>query len=175
MSVFESKLIVGGFFSYIGKIPVRNIAKWNGSNWESFGNTNNAVYSLYTHNSDLYCVGSFTIAGALSANYIAVYKVKPIGIAQISNETPDSYKLSQNFPNPFNPSTTITFSIPEAQFTELEIFDITGRSFGKLLSTKLNPGQYEVKWDASNQPSGVYFYRLHSGKFSITKKMVLIK
>ena len=175
MAVYESKLIVGGFFTQIGILPVRNIAKWNGSNWESFSILNNAVYSMLVHNSDLFCGGSFTVASSITANYIAVYKIKLIGINQVSSEIPGAFYLAQNYPNPFNPSTNIRFSITEKQYVEIEVFDITGRSAGKLLNKELNAGTYEMKWDASRLTSGVYFYRMLADKFTVTKKMILIK
>jgi hypothetical protein len=91
------------------------------------------------------------------------------------------YELHQNFPNPFNPVTKIKFDVPNfawAQYTEpvqLLIYDILGRKVISLVSELLKPGTYEVDWDASRYPSGVYFCKLTSGNFSETKKMVLAK
>jgi hypothetical protein len=104
-----------------------------------------------------------------------------IGIQPISNEIPRYYELHQNFPNPFNPVTKIKFDVPNfawAQYTEpvqLLIYDILGRKVISLVSELLKPGTYEVDWDASRYPSGVYFCKLTSGNFSETKKMVLAK
>jgi hypothetical protein len=102
-----------------------------------------------------------------------------IGINQVSAEIPLSYSLFQNFPNPFNPVTRIRFSIPQSgessETVKLEIFDAIGRKIQTLNEKKLAPGIYEYEWNAINFPSGVYFYRLNAGKYSETKKMILIK
>lgn len=102
-----------------------------------------------------------------------------IGINQVSSEIPISYRLFQNFPNPFNPATKIKFLIPQSGSTsetvKLEIFDATGRQIHILTEKTLAPGTYEYEWNAINFPSGVYFYRLNAGKYTETKKMILIK
>lgn len=107
-----------------------------------------------------------------------LYVVKmgvPFGIQTISSEIPESFSLEQNYPNPFNPNTKIKFTIAQRRQVELKIFDITGREAAALVSQQLNPGTYEYDWNASKLPSGVYFYRLTSGEFSSSKKMILIK
>jgi len=85
------------------------------------------------------------------------------------------YKLSQNFPKPFNPTTTIKYSLPEQQFVSLKIFDILGREVATLVNENKSAGNYEMNFDANNLSSGVYFYRLHAGSFIETKKMLLMK
>ncbi len=107
------------------------------------------------------------------------------GISQIGNEMPLKFSLSQNFPNPFNPETKITFQIPLSRgvdseggrgvFAVLKVFDALGREVEVLVNQQLQPGTYEVSWDASVYPSGVYYYRLEFGSFSETKKMLLVK
>ena len=103
-----------------------------------------------------------------------------VGIQPISNEIPTSYMLSQNYPNPFNPTTKIQFAIPplkgvRGMNTKLMIYDILGREVATLVNQQLKPGSYEVEWDGSNYPSGVYFYKLSTESFTNTKRMVLIK
>jgi hypothetical protein len=112
------------------------------------------------------------------------------GLEPVSTRIPSDYKLSQNYPNPFNPSTKIKFDIPLSPlsslpaserergaggFVTLKIYDILGREVAMLVNEQLKPGTYEVEWDGSNYPSGVYYYRLITGEFSETKRMVLIK
>jgi photosystem II stability/assembly factor-like uncharacterized protein len=97
-----------------------------------------------------------------------------------NNEVPSLYKLEQNFPNPFNPSTNVKFSIPADGIVKLIVFDITGREVKMLTNEKMNAGNFEVNFNASGISSGVYFYRLDvTGKdglsFSDTKKMILVK
>ncbi len=105
----------------------------------------------------------------------------PAGIKQISTEIPKQFSLSQNYPNPFNPTTKIQFSISPSKGMDVKliIYDVLGREVATLVNQQLKPGSYEVEWDGSNYPSGVYFYKLlvenASTPFSITKRMVLLK
>ncbi len=95
----------------------------------------------------------------------------------ISSTLPSEFSLSQNYPNPFNPVTKIRFSISgqSTAQTFLSVFDVLGNEVAVFVNQKLKPGVYEVDWDASSYPSGVYFYKLNAGEFSLTKRMVLIK
>jgi hypothetical protein len=88
---------------------------------------------------------------------------------------PHEYSLSQNFPNPFNPSTVINFRIPEAGLTHLKIYDVTGRLIKTIFNEYRQPGYYSVEFNAGSLSSGIYFYNLKSGSYSSTKKMVLIR
>jgi hypothetical protein len=96
-------------------------------------------------------------------------------VHQISSEVPDKYSLKQNYPNPFNPNTKIKFDIKVSGFTTLKVFDILGKEVATLINGKLQPGTYESIFDGNNVKSGVYFFRLQSGSFSETKKMILVK
>jgi photosystem II stability/assembly factor-like uncharacterized protein len=98
----------------------------------------------------------------------------PVGIINY-NEIPDGFSLSQNYPNPFNPKTKIKYSIAEDGYVKLMIYDIAGRIAVDLVNKHQNKGIYEMEFDAANLSSGVYFYRIQSGKFSDTKRMVLVK
>lgn len=97
------------------------------------------------------------------------------GVTIISSETPNIYKLVQNFPNPFNPVTNIGFQIVEFGFTRIVVYDALGKQVQNLVNQELKPGTYEFNWDASAYPSGIYFYKLTSNGYTDTKKMVLIK
>ncbi len=88
---------------------------------------------------------------------------------------PNEFNLYQNYPNPFNPITVIKFSIPKSNHVSLIIYDSLGRLVLKLVDEVKEPGYYEAEFDATNLPSGIYFYSLLSGEYSATKKMVLIK
>jgi hypothetical protein len=84
--------------------------------------------------------------------------------------------LSQNFPNPFNPSTEIRFSVGAYGFTSLRVYDVLGREVAILVNEKKSAGTYTLTWSAAaNIPSGVYFYRLSAGSFAEVKKLVLLK
>ncbi|MFZ4589971.1 MAG: T9SS type A sorting domain-containing protein [Ignavibacteria bacterium] len=91
------------------------------------------------------------------------------------NQIPKDYSLSQNYPNPFNPSTTIKYSLPKDGFVSLKIYDITGREVKSLAGEVKKAGYYSVTFNASSLASGVYFYRIQSNDYVMTKRMVLIK
>lgn len=102
------------------------------------------------------------------------------GVKKINIEIPAIYSLYQNYPNPFNPSTKIKFEIAadskgQTADVKLIIYDALGREVSVLVNEQLKAGEYEVEWNAQNFPSGVYFYRIVSGEFILTRKMVLIK
>ena len=113
----------------------------------------------------------------LRVNYtIAATNVVVTDIGNVAGTNlPDKFSLSQNFPNPFNPETKISFDIPSQEFVTLIVFDQLGRQVETLVSESLNPGSYDFIFNASNKSSGVYFYRLQAGNFVATKKMLMIK
>jgi photosystem II stability/assembly factor-like uncharacterized protein len=102
---------------------------------------------------------------------------------QISQIIPDKYNLYQNYPNPFNPTTRIKFDVAQhtpyplsrGEFITLKIYDIAGREIQTLVNEKLNPGTYEITFDGSSLPSGIYFYKLVTSEFSETKKLIILK
>ena len=100
---------------------------------------------------------------------------EPIGIIQTSTVIPAKYYLSQNFPNPFNPVTNIKFDIPKSMLVKISVYDILGKEISILANEEMNAGSYSVDWDASNYPSGVYFYKITARDYSESKKMVLVK
>ncbi|MDH3269268.1 MAG: T9SS type A sorting domain-containing protein [Ignavibacteria bacterium] len=88
---------------------------------------------------------------------------------------PTVFKLYDNYPNPFNPSTTIRYSIPEASFTTLIVYDALGNEVSSLVNETKSAGTFEVIFDAKNLSSGIYYYTLQSGSITETKKMILTK
>ncbi|TAK56124.1 MAG: T9SS type A sorting domain-containing protein [Bacteroidetes bacterium] len=90
-------------------------------------------------------------------------------------QLPNGYSLEQNYPNPFNPSTVIRYSLPVANHVLLKIYDILGREIATLVNETKPAGSYNVTWDASGLPSGIYFYRMQAGSFIQNKKLLLIK
>ena len=88
---------------------------------------------------------------------------------------PNDFSLSQNFPNPFNPTTLISYKLKETSRVQLKVFNILGNEVETLVNEQKPAGNYEITWNALNLPSGVYFYRLQAGSFIDTKKMVLLK
>ena len=92
-----------------------------------------------------------------------------------SEVMPTAFALEQNFPNPFNPSTKINYSIPTEGFVTLDVYNSIGQKVAALVSETKTAGTYTVNFDASNLTSGIYFYKISSGSFSETKKMILLK
>jgi hypothetical protein len=88
---------------------------------------------------------------------------------------PDKFQLAQNYPNPFNPTTSIKYSLASKSKVELKIYNILGKEIVTLVNNFQDAGNYEVKFNAQNLSSGVYFYELNAGNFSAKKKMVLLK
>jgi len=116
--------------------------------------------------------------------YKIYYRLKQIdfdGTYEYSNEVtieisqPDSYLLKQNFPNPFNPSTIISWQLPESKFVTLKIYDVLGNEVASLINEEKPAGNYEVEFNATNLSSGIYYYKLVAGDFIDVKKMVLLK
>ena len=105
------------------------------------------------------------------------FRVRTIGIQRISGLIPDKYDLEQNFPNPFNPSTTIKFQIPKSEHVSLKIYDLLGREMETLIDEKLAAGFFQTKIfiDSHKYSSGIYFYVLRTESVSIVKKMVVLK
>jgi hypothetical protein len=109
-------------------------------------------------------------------------RILPQTVVGIEPTSPpaNAFALSQNFPNPFNPSTTIRFTVPDPAYVELRIFDVTGRTVRTLLSESRDAGAHTVSWDGRNDagvpaPSGTYVYELRAGAMVESRKLVLLK
>lgn len=143
----------------------------DGSGWSVYGQgipSNVPCHDLTLHN------GTRKLVVWTHGRSAFATSLPPVGIISY-NEIPNGFSLSQNYPNPFNPKTKIRYSIAESGLVNLKIFDIRGRIAANPVNEHQNTGTYELEFDASYLSSGVYFYSIHSGNFSETKKMVLIK
>lgn len=111
--------------------------------------------------------------GTILANYYA----GPATAVQrnLQSETVPRFFLAQNFPNPFNPTTAISFQLPAVSRVELKVFDLLGREVAVLVNGVMNGGPHQVRWDASRFPSGIYYYRLRIGNELSTKSMILLR
>jgi hypothetical protein len=90
-------------------------------------------------------------------------------------EQPDKHKLRQNYPNPFNPTTTIQYSIPGKAHVKLSVYNTLGQQVAVLVDRTMGAGSYKTTWNAENQNSGMYLYRIEAGEFTDTKSMILLK
>jgi hypothetical protein len=117
-------------------------------------------------------VGSFTNGPGAVQKFTAT---SPTSIDSNTNELASGFELSQNFPNPFNPSTSINFTIADAGFTTLRVYDTLGRVVATLVNQELPAGQHTVQFNASALSSGIYLYELNSGNVRLTRSMTLVK
>jgi hypothetical protein len=115
---------------------------------------------------------------------IVVYNPNSIGIKRVSNTVPDRPELFQNYPNPFNPSTNIKFQIPCHSWSPtnslprqvtLKVFDMLGKEIITLINEKLDAGTYEINFSNNLLSSGIYFYKLETGEYSVVKSMIMLK
>ena len=98
-----------------------------------------------------------------------------VTVQQHPNVLPVEFRLDQNFPNPFNPTTTIVFAIPEPSRVTLKLFDTLGREVAILVDEDKRAGEYRVVLDAAGLASGMYFYRIQAGAFGKLRKLMLLK
>ncbi len=91
------------------------------------------------------------------------------------NTTPTEFNLSQNFPNPFNPATIIRYTLSSRQFVSIKVYDMLGNEIATLVNENKPAGNFEVHFNGTGLPSGVYLYKLIVGNFAETKKMILLK
>ena len=123
---------------------------------------------------------------ALGSSFAAVSSGLDSALARYNNSltivlkgndsfSPLSYKLNQNYPNPFNPTTIISFSIPIQEKVSLKVYNILGVEVSTLLNEVQTAGNYSIRFDAKNLPSGIYFYELRTGNFRNVRKMILLK
>lgn len=131
---------------------------------------------LYRMNRD-----SLKLAGvALRDAYTVFYNVGGTTtdvVQEANSEIPDEFSLRQNYPNPFNPETRIVYTLPNSEFVSINVYDVLGREVAKLVNENQVAGRYEIIFNADvfSLSSGIYFYKIEAGKFSVTKKMIYLK
>jgi len=146
--------------------PVVATGSYNFTNNATFGNDENFIF----------------IYDSLLANkYFQEFSKRisdaggTIGVENISSEIPSGYSLSQNFPNPFNPVTTIQFAVPVTEKVSIVIYDALGREVSRPVNQILTAGTYKINWNAGMLSSGIYYYKMISGNYSEVRKMIVLK
>ncbi len=129
---------------------------------------------LTSGNGKLYAVWMSDKSGIFQA-WMTPIDLSSVGIKKVSELTPSGYSLEQNFPNPFNSMTNIRFNILNTEIVKIKVYDILGKEVKTLLNEYKEPGTYQLRFDAKDLPTGIYFYKIKSGNFSETKKMILAR
>ena len=150
--------------------------KWNENVW--------IILSFVKGNGSSTTINNYSYEDVLDEAGSYFYRLKQIDFnghysfsdqVTVEYRLPKSFIVSHNYPNPFNPVTTIKFDIPNDGLVQLDVFDILGRRIATLLNENKVAGSYEYNFNASTLASGVYIYKLQAGDFVSSKKMVLIK
>jgi hypothetical protein len=132
-------------------------------------------------NTGIHTLGTFTgLNSGIAMNEIFIADGNGNGILTSNEENgnteiPKEYSLNQNYPNPFNSTSNLKFEIANLGYTKVVLYDVMGREIQTLVNKTLKPGKYEIFIDGSNLSSGVYFYKLISGSYTATKKMIVLK
>ncbi|PKL84408.1 MAG: hypothetical protein CVV24_00285 [Ignavibacteriae bacterium HGW-Ignavibacteriae-3] len=161
---------------HTGKIYVSSITNGvyvssdNGETWSSLGMNGSGISSMMVNgnSSDVY-------VGTKEGKLFKIVSANGTTNVTENDAVPTEFNLDQNFPNPFNPSTTIQFAVPEAGVYSLKVYNILGEEIAELISGQLVSGVHKVNFDAGRLASGMYIYRLSGSKVNITKKMILMK
>jgi hypothetical protein len=125
---------------------------------------------------DMVTLGS-TASGWATGTGDTVYHYQRVltGVGEVARPAPGDYSLAPNYPNPFNPTTTFRYAVPTSSHVSLRIYNLIGVCVATLVDKNSPPGNYEVSWDAVGFPSGVYFCRFEGGRYSDTKKLLLVR
>jgi hypothetical protein len=122
----------------------------------------------------IFCL--FTISSAdVGIGISDVGTISSITGIENENTSPVGFFLNQSYPNPFNPSTTIEFTLPKSELVELKIYNILGKEVSTLVSNILKQGNHTYTFDGNNLASGIYYYQLVAGEYREVKKMILLK
>jgi ligand-binding sensor domain-containing protein len=166
-----SALAVAGASLFAGTVGGVFVSTNGGSSWTAVntGLINTSVYALVATGTNLFA-GTFG-GGVWRRPLSEIFTSARVGSLDVAGQ----FVLQQNYANPFNPSTTLEFSVPRSEYVTLKVFDILGREVSVLVDEYLQPGVYRKSWSADGQPSGIYLARMQAGEFSQTRRLALVK
>jgi hypothetical protein len=173
-----SYLYVGGEFHEAGGEAVNSIARWDRNNWSTLGaGVAGVVHALASDSSAAVFVGGqFLSAGGIPAKNFSIWYEETNAVKEKNAKFEiRKFELYPNYPNPFNPSTTIKYFLPSAQFVTLQVFNTNGQEVATLVQGRRSAGEQHVQFDAYDLSAGVYFCRLAAGAFGQTRKMILLR
>jgi len=148
----------------------------NGTNWTAAGLPNTIVRSLTVFGTNLFATGDSLCEGYYHGQGVWRRPLSElVAVDETGGPLPGHYSLAQNFPNPFNPSTTIGYALPRRSHVTLTVFNTLGQQVATLVNGELDAGFHEVKFDAAKLSSGVYLYQLHAGAYVETRKLIHVK
>ncbi len=145
---------------------------------DSTENTGRYVWKVPTTGVTTDSTYSVKVTSVLDSTIVGtspIFSIEKIAGVEQEHLTADRFELMQNYPNPFNPSTTIRFSIPSTQFVSVKVYTVLGKEIGILVNEQLKQGNYSVRFNGENIPSGIYFCRMQSGSFTSVIKLLLVK
>jgi photosystem II stability/assembly factor-like uncharacterized protein len=161
-----------GYNSFVGTDGNGVFAFYDDYYWKNFGLEGSSVHSLAgigpLYNEPILFAGT---NNGIWANLHPIL----VGVEEKKNNLPQNYVLMQNYPNPFNPTTTINYSVSKPGYVKIKVYDLLGRIVATLVNENKPIGNYSVQLNAAKLVSGIYFYRMESGSFSHTKKLLLLK
>lgn len=143
------------------------------SNAQDFWQRANGPYAGYIRSLAINSSGHIFAGTAGGGVYRTIHPTTAVN--EIDKELSFSCELKQNYPNPFNSLTTIKYSLARPDFVTIKIYSLSGQEIQTLMKGHQAAGEYQISWAAEGYPSGVYFYRLQTGEFSETKKLILQK
>jgi len=148
------------------------LLKYDGNDFIHYTPQNSGLYSTNIRGIQ---IDEFNNKWIVHPNAISVFNEDGVTSVREEHQLPNAFELQQNFPNPFNPSTSIQYAISSRQFVSLKVYDVLGNEIATLINEEKPAGSYEAEFDANGLSSGVYFYKLTAGDFIMAKKMILTK
>ncbi len=170
----DDALVVSGPFSSAGGVPAQRLAMNREGEWSELGTLDEAAIDIELYGDRMVIAGDFQEVNAAVSHFLVVF-TPPDATATQSEELPPSFALLSNYPNPFNPTTTIHYSLSEAGFVTLVVTDLLGRQVAEIVSRPKAAGEHSVRFDARAFPSGTYYYTVHQNGRTITRSMILAK